>query len=70
MASNSNNITIQIDEQALRDQIDQAISEAFLNAAGNLRHAADILDGGKFWDVQSEYHRDEYQRGFEAGKGQ
>ena len=60
-------INIQIDEQALRDQIDETVQKVLREAATRLRIAADTLDNGE-WIKEFEGHqeqrlRDEYARG-------
>ncbi|WP_067198897.1 hypothetical protein [Microbacterium sp. XT11] len=63
----SPSINIQIDEQALRDQIDKTVQDAFREASMRLRLAADALDGGEwirgFEEHQEQRLRDEYERG-------
>lgn len=61
------NITITIDEDALRRQVADVVDEGMREAAAALRRAADGLDGGAFWRELAERHgRDrlaEYERG-------
>lgn len=60
-------IKIQIDEEALRGQVSNALQEATESAAMRLRSAADVLDGGRwiteFEAFQDERLRQEYARG-------
>lgn len=60
-------IKIQIDEEALRQQVETSLQEATESAAMRLRSAADVLDGGRwiteFEKFQEQRMRDEYARG-------
>lgn len=60
-------INIQIDEQALRDQIDRTVQDALREASMRLRVAADALDNREwikgFEEHQEQRLRDEYERG-------
>jgi len=60
-------INIQIDEQALRDQIDKTVQGALREASMRLRFAADALDNSEwikgFEEHQEQRLRDEYERG-------
>lgn len=48
-------IKIQIDEDALRAQVREAIGTVFNDAAIALRQAADALDGGRWWKENQEF---------------
>lgn len=60
-------INIQIDEKALRDQVERTVQAALRDASMRLRFAADALDNRE-WIKEFEEHqeqrlRDEYTRG-------
>jgi hypothetical protein len=66
------NINIQIDQDALREQIEKTIHKAFREASMRLRIAADQLDKNEwadnFFANQEERVKAEYKRGFEEGR--
>lgn len=55
-------ITIKIDGEALRIQVEGAIAKAMEGAAWQLRDAADILDRGKWIDEHSQWTKEEVER--------
>lgn len=65
-------INIQIDPEALKAQIEEAVATEFNEFAMRLRTAADVLDRGKFWEWRDEEDakelKREYERGFADGK--
>ena len=58
MVATSDHITIKVDEEALKAQIDAVIAEALKEASLKLRWAADVLDP-EFLDIQNKM-RDEW----------
>lgn len=71
---NTPTINIQIDENALRQQIEQTLDKALLDAAIRLRLAADSLDRGEWWESFSAENakrlRAEYERGYEDARAE
>lgn len=65
-------IKIQIDENALRTQVRDAIQAEFAEFAMRLRIASDVLDGEQFINQHEKWQADErkkeYKRGYEEGK--
>lgn len=61
-------INIQIDQDALREQVEGVITQAMRDAAMRLRTAADGLDNGEWWQFHDENLKSEYERGFKAGQ--
>lgn len=60
-------IRIQLDEEGIKAQIQEAIGSQFYDFATRLRTAADDLDGGKWWDDHRKYIEAEYDRGYQDG---
>ena len=54
-------INITLDEEALRTQIREAIEDVFVQFAGRLPHAADIIDPG-FYKVRDQWQEEEIER--------
>lgn len=61
-------IKIQLDEEALRQQITSVIEEQFIQFSWRLRAAADAIDAGTWVKNQEAWVKSEYERGFSAGK--
>lgn len=58
-------ITIQVDEDALRQQVRRVIGDELKVLAGKMRGAADDLDPG-FWEEQNRFVESEVQRRVKA----
>lgn len=63
-------IKITFDQEAMTEQVKQAISEPMLDMAWRLRSAADLLDAGLFVDQQEKAFDQHYERGLSDGRGQ
>lgn len=61
-------IKIQLDEEGIKAQIEDAIGSKFHEFSMRLRIAADALDGGQWLQESEAYIKSEYDRGFQAGK--
>lgn len=55
-------ITIKIDGEALRIQVEGAIAKAMEEAAWQLRNAADILDRGKWIEDHARWTKEDVER--------
>lgn len=68
MAAETGKITIQIDEDALREQINGILRTAINDAADSLRRAADQLDGGEWARRMQEQYRADLDEQFRLGQ--
>lgn len=72
MAATPNHITIQVDEEALREQLETIIQKALEEMSMRMRFAADALDKSKWLDEFHEFHQNELKearkKGFEEGR--
>lgn len=74
MIDTPKHITIQVDEEALRSQVQDAVDGSLRAAAMQLRYAADTLDGGAGMKALEEHHQRQldlaYERGVKTGREQ
>lgn len=67
MATTPNHITIQVDEDALRKQVEEAIEKVLQEMSMRLRFAADHLDKSEWINGFNEIHQQELKRSYERG---
>lgn len=57
-------INVQIDQKALRKQIQDTLDEEMVKVAIRLHNAAFEIGGDKFLDIDRENFKHEYERGY------
>lgn len=67
MANTPNHITIQVDEEALREQVEATVRKVLFDMSMRLRFAADSLDNNEWINGFNANHEAEAQQAYERG---
>lgn len=74
MANPAKHITIQVDEEALREQVENSVRKVLFDMSMRLRFAADSLDNNEwingFNANREEEAKQAYERGLAEGRAQ